>query len=103
LEPVKYPSLSLCAFALICVHGAQAQVGSPVSAEVAAFLADPTHCAVLTGGADHAADGADRVYGEMLAAALAGLGTPLPSAVDWMRSACASRLTPSERLLSGAS
>lgn len=100
---MKYPLLSLCALSLICMHGAQAQVSSPVSAEVAAFLANPTHCAVLTGGADHAADGADRVYGERLAAALTGLGTPLPSAIESMRSACASRLAPSERSLGGTS
>lgn len=80
------------------MHGAQAQVRSPEPAAVAAFLANPTHCAVLIGSGDHAADGADRVYGEMLAAALMGLGTPLPSAVEWMRSACASRLAQPEPL-----
>lgn len=80
------------------MHGAQAQDRSPVPAAVAAFLANPTHCAVLIGGADHAADGADRVYGEMLTAALTGLGMSLPSAVEWMRNACASRLAQPDRL-----
>ena len=98
MEPVKYPSLSLCAVALVCMHGAHAQDRGPVPAAVAAFLANPTHCAVLIGSADHAADGADRVYGEMLAAALTGLGTTLPSAVEWMRNACTSSLAQPERL-----
>jgi hypothetical protein len=98
MEPVKYPSLSLCALALACMHGAQAQDRGPVPAAVSAFLANPTHCAVLIGGADYAVDGAGRVYGEMLAAALTGLGTPLPSAVEWMRNACASKLAQSDRL-----
>lgn len=79
------------------MHGAQAQDRSPEPAAVSAFLVNPTHCAVLIGGADHAADGADRVYGEMLVAALMGLGTPLPSAVEWMRNACASRLAQPDR------
>lgn len=98
MEPVKYPSLSLCALALVCMHSAQAQDHGPIPAAVSAFLANPTHCAVLIGSADHAADGADRVYGEQLAAALTGLGTPLPSAVEWMRNACVSRLAQPERL-----
>lgn len=97
MEPVKYPSLSLCALALVCMHGAQAQDRRPVPAAVSSFLASPTHCAVLIGGADHAADGADRVYGEMLAAAVTGLGRPLPTAVEWMRNACASRLAQPDR------
>lgn len=100
---MKHPLRSLCALALLCMHGAHAQNASPATAEVAAFLANATHCAVLIGRADRAADGADRVYGEALDAALTGLGTPLPSAVGWLRNACASRLAPSERLLSGAS
>ncbi|WP_137860879.1 hypothetical protein [Variovorax sp. 3P27G3] len=97
-ESVKHPLRSLCALALLCMHGAHAQNASPATAEVAAFLANSTHCAVLIGSVDHAADGADRVYGEMLAAALMGLGTPLPSAVEWMHSACASRLAQPEPL-----
>ena len=102
-EPVKHPLRSLCALALICLNGAQAQITDPLSADVSAFLTSPTHCAVLIGGVDRAADGADRIYGEALHAALTGLRMPLPSAIEWMRTACVSRSTPTERLRSGAS
>ena len=82
--------------------GAHAQISNPATAEVTAFLASPTHCAVLIGGADRVGDGADRVYAESLNKALAALGDPLPLAAEWMRSACASRLTQSDRPAKGA-
>ncbi|QNK65807.1 hypothetical protein [Variovorax sp. PAMC26660] len=102
-SPMKNPLAIACALALIGAHGAHAQIASPASAEVAAFLASPTHCAVLVGGTDRTGDGADRSYGESLNKALMALGGPLPSAAEWLRSACASRLAPSDRLAKGAS
>lgn len=99
---MKSPLFLPCALALIGTHVAHAQIASPASVEVAAFLASPTHCAVLLGGADRAGDGADLIYGESLKKALMAMGGPSPAAAERMRSACTSRLAPSDRLLKGA-
>lgn len=94
---MKIPMLLTCALVVISTHGAHAQIADPVPAEVAAFLGNPTHCAVLIGGVDRVGDGADRVYSESLNKALTVLGGPLRSATEWMRSACASQLAQLDR------
>lgn len=95
---MKFSLLLPCTAALVGLHGAHAQTVRPLPAEVAIFLSSPIHCAVLTGGLDHANDGADRVYGESLSKALMALSGPVSAAIDWVRNACASRLAPSASL-----
>jgi hypothetical protein len=91
-ESVKNPLSRICSLALMGSLGAHAQISNPVPAEVAAFLASPTHCAVLIGGADRAGDGADRMYGESLSKAMTALGGTSSSASEGIRSLCTKQL-----------
>ena len=56
-----------------------------------ALVQHPTHCEIYLGGPDHAADGADRAYGEALAAAVSSLGGSAGTALSHIRTACLAR------------
>ena len=56
-----------------------------------AIVQHPNHCAIYLGGPDHAADSADRAYGEALAAAVSSLGGSAGSALSHIRTACLAR------------
>ena len=87
--PKSFPCLLLC----IAAVGAAAQAARPH--EISVFLQHPTHCAVLVGGLDYAADSADRAYGEALAAAVSSLGGSAGSAFSHIRTACLALPAPS--------
>ncbi|RYH66959.1 MAG: hypothetical protein EON54_04595 [Alcaligenaceae bacterium] len=88
---MKFLLSSACVALIVGAQGVHAGTSGQTSPEVMAFLENPTHCSVLIGGADRAGDGADRTYAESLNKAFTALGGPLPSAAEWMRSACAHR------------
>ena len=90
-KTVKFPLSATCVALIISAHGVHAGNSGQTSPEVVAFLESPIHCSVLIGGADRASDGADRTYAESLNKALTALGGQLPSAAEWMRSACLHR------------
>lgn len=48
----------------------------------------PSHCAIYLGGPDHTADGANRQYGEALAAAVSAVGGSAGAALSKIRTAC---------------
>ena len=79
-----------CAALILGAQGVYAEVTGQTPPSVAAFLASPTHCSVLIGGADRAGDGADRTYAESLNQALTAIGGPLESAaaISQIRAAC---------------
>ena len=77
-----FPCLLLC----IAAIGAEAQAAQPH--EISAFIQHPNHCAVLVGGTGHAADSADRAFGEALAAAVSSIGGSADSALSHIRTAC---------------
>ena len=84
-----YPKSFSCLLLCIAAVGAGAQAAQPI--EISVFLQHPTHCAVLVGGPDHAADSADRAYGEALAAAMSSLSGSAGSAFSHIRTACLAR------------
>lgn len=92
---MKVPFKTACVVLIFGTPGVYAEIPAQTPVEVTAFLESPTHCSVLLGGADRAGDGADRTYAESFNKSLTALGGSLPSAAEWMRSACTSRSTPS--------
>lgn len=83
--PKSFPCLLLC----IAAVGAGVQAAQPH--EILVFLQHPTHCSVLVGGPDHAADGTDRQYGEALTAAVSSLGGSAGAALSHIRTTCLAR------------
>ena len=53
-----------------------------------ALVQHPNYCAIYLGGPDHVADGAERQYGEALAAAVSAVGGSANTALSQIRTAC---------------
>lgn len=85
---MKFALSVACVALVVGAQGVHAEVPVQTPPDVAAFLASPTHCSVLIGGADREGDGADRTYAESMNKALNALGGSPPSAAERMRSAC---------------
>ena len=84
MKPKLNQYLLLAAIQLVAFN----TVAQTFSTTVDVFIQHPNHCAVLVGGPGHAADSADRAYGEALAAAVSSIGGSADSALSHIRTAC---------------
>lgn len=87
MKPALNRYLLLAAIQLVAFN----TIAQPLSGAVDAFIQHPNHCAIYLGGPDHAADSADRQYGEALSAAVSSLGGSADTALSQIRTACLAR------------